>query len=41
MNEEPYGIGREYHIPDALWLQMVRILPPAQSPEERRQASDG
>ena len=28
MSEETFGVGPEYHIPDALWLQMVRVLPP-------------
>jgi putative transposase len=27
MSEETFGVGPEYQIPDALWLQMVRVLP--------------
>ncbi len=28
MREEPFGVGPEDHIPDALWRHMVRVLPP-------------
>ena len=28
MSEETFGVGPEYQIPDPLWLQMVRVLPP-------------
>jgi putative transposase len=28
MSKETFGVGPEYQIPDALWLQMVRVLPP-------------
>jgi transposase len=28
MSEETFGVDPAYHIPDALWLQMVRVLPP-------------
>jgi putative transposase len=28
MSEETFGVGPEYQIPDALWLPMMRVLPP-------------
>jgi putative transposase len=28
MSDDTLGVGPEYHIPDALWFQMVRVLPP-------------
>jgi transposase len=28
MSEETFGVGPESQIPDALWLQIVRVLPP-------------
>jgi putative transposase len=28
MCDDAFGVGPEYHIPDALWRQMVRVLPP-------------
>ena len=33
MSEETFGVGPEYHIPDALWQQMVCVLP---SPKARK-----
>jgi hypothetical protein len=27
MREETFGVGPESHMPDALWLQRVRVLP--------------
>lgn len=42
MSEETFGVGPEYHIPDALWLQMVRVLPPpkARKKEGRPRMAD-
>jgi len=28
MSEDAFGVGPDYQIPDALWAQMVRVLPP-------------
>jgi transposase len=28
MSEEPFGVGPADHLPEALWLQLVRVLPP-------------
>jgi putative transposase len=28
MSDEAFGVGPDYQIPDALWAQMVRVLPP-------------
>jgi putative transposase len=28
MPDEAFGVGPDYQIPDALWEQMVRVLPP-------------
>jgi putative transposase len=42
MSEETFGVGPEYQIPDALWLQMVRVLPPpkARKKEGRPRMAD-
>jgi putative transposase len=34
MCDHTYGVGPDYQIPDALWAQMVRVLP---SPKVRKQ----
>jgi hypothetical protein len=34
MCDHTYGVGPDYQIPDALWAQMVRVLP---SPTVRKQ----
>lgn len=34
MSEDTFGVGPAYQIPDALWRQMVRVLPP---PKARKQ----
>jgi putative transposase len=28
MCDDAFGVGPDYQIPDALWMQMVRVLPP-------------
>jgi transposase len=28
MCDDAFGVGPDYQIPDALWAQMVRVLPP-------------
>jgi putative transposase len=34
MSEETFGVCPEYQIPDALWLQMVRVLPLPKAPKK-------
>jgi putative transposase len=28
MCDDAFGVGPDYQLPDALWVQMVRVLPP-------------
>ena len=28
MCDDAFGIGPDYQIPDALWMQMMRVFPP-------------
>jgi hypothetical protein len=39
MPDDPFGVGPDDQIPDALWEQMVRVLPPP--PPRRRTAGPG
>jgi putative transposase len=34
MNEEAFGVGPDYQLPDALWAQMVRVLPPPKAKQK-------
>jgi putative transposase len=34
MNEEAFGVGPDYQLPDALWAQMGRVLPPPKAKQK-------